>query len=126
MKTGSKVLVTGGAGYLGAILVPELLKTGCLVTVLDNFMFQQTPLLDCCSDGRFSVVRGDVRDEETLKRLLLDADFILPLAALEGVRLCEGDRAGAVSTNRDAVATLVKLASRDQRIILPNTGICCQ
>lgn len=117
-----KVLVTGGAGYIGSILVPELLKENFSVTVLDNFMYHQNSLLDCCSNAGFSVVRGDARDEATLRRLLRDVDLIIPLAALVGAPLCDADVIGATSTNRDAVASLGKLSSKAQKIIMPTTN----
>lgn len=116
------ILVTGGAGYLGSLLVPELLKSGHSVTVLDNFMFQQNSLLECCACDNFDVVRGDARDEGTLKPLLKKADFIIPLAALVGAPLCNRDKIGAVTTIRDAIATIVKLTSKEQGIIIPTTN----
>lgn len=116
------ILVTGGAGYLGSVLVPELLKRGHRVTVLDTFMFGQNSLVECCAYDTFEVRRGDARDEEILKPLLQEADTIIPLAALVGAPLCGRDKIGTVSTNRDAVASLVKLASREQRIIIPTTN----
>lgn len=60
------ILVTGGAGYLGSILVPELLKLGHKVTVLDTFIFGQNSLLECCANENFNVIRGDARDEDVL------------------------------------------------------------
>ncbi len=117
-----KVLVTGGAGYLGSILVPELLKLGYGVTVVDNFMFGQNSLLDCCVYENFDVVRGDARDEGILIPLLRKADYIIPLAALVGAPLCNRDKIGTVTTNRDAIASIVKLTSKDQRIIIPTTN----
>ena len=116
------ILVTGGAGYLGSVLVPELLKLGHKVTVLDSFIFGQSPLLDCCSSENFDVVRGDARDEEILKNLLKKADFIIPLAALVGAPLCSRDKIGTTTTIRDAAASLVKLASKEQGIIIPTTN----
>ncbi|MBE7546045.1 MAG: NAD(P)-dependent oxidoreductase [Planctomycetia bacterium] len=116
------ILVTGGAGYLGSVLVPELLKLGHKVTVLDNFMFGQSPLLDCCSSENFNVVRGDARDEDILKLLLEKADYIIPLAALVGAPLCSRDKIGTITTIRDAAASLVKLASKEQRFIIPTTN----
>jgi nucleoside-diphosphate-sugar epimerase len=118
----NRILVTGGAGYIGSVLAPELLKLGHEVTVLDNFMFNQNSLLDCCSYENFEVVRGDARDEDTLKPLMAKADYIIPLAALVGAPLCNRDKTGAVSTNRDAIALIVRMASREQRIILPTTN----
>src|SRR3989338_4447569 len=116
------ILVTGGAGYLGSILVPELLKLGHKVTVLDNFMFAQNSLLECCANDKFNVVRGDARDEDTLKPLLKKADYIIPLAALVGTPLCDRDKIGTITTNRDAIASIAKLTSKEQKIIMPTTN----
>ena len=121
-ETGKSVLVTGGAGYIGSVLVPELLRSGCKVTVLDNFMYGQNSLLGCCADKGFDVVKGDARDETVLKPLLKDADYIIPLAALVGAPLCNRDKTGAVTINRDAIALIAKLASKEQRIIIPTTN----
>jgi len=117
-----KILVTGGSGYLGSTLVPELLNLGNEVTVLDNFMFGQNSLLECCSNPNFKVERGDCRDETTMKKLVKDNDIIIPLAALVGVPLCNRDEIGTISTNRDAIGILVKLLSKEQRIIMPVTN----
>ncbi|MFZ3072173.1 MAG: SDR family oxidoreductase [Thermodesulfobacteriota bacterium] len=116
------ILVTGGAGYLGAILVPELLRLGHKVTVLDNFMFNQNSLLDCCVNHDFNVVRGDARDEGLLGKYIGKADYIIPLAALVGAPLCDRDKLGTISTNRDALASITKLASKNQRVIMPTTN----
>ncbi|AWK90216.1 NAD-dependent epimerase/dehydratase family protein [Azospirillum thermophilum] len=116
------ILVTGGAGYLGSILVPALLEAGYRVTVLDSFMFRQNSLSNVCADPRFDVVRGDARDENTLRPLLAKADAVIPLAALVGAPLCDMDKLAAVSTNRDAVLSLVRLLSREQRILMPVTN----
>ena len=117
-----KILVTGGAGYLGSVLVPELLKLGHKVTVLDNFMFGQNSLLECCIYENLDVVRGDARDEDVLKPLLKNADFIIPLAALVGAPLCNRDKVGAKSIIRDAIVSLTKLISNEQRIVIPTTN----
>lgn len=119
MKT---ILVTGGAGYIGSTLVSELLKQGHKVKVLDIFMYEQNSLLECCANDNFSVIRGDVRDEAVLKPLLKDADYIIPLAALVGAPLCNRDKIGALTINRDAVELITKLASKEQRIIIPTTN----
>ena len=119
---GHKILITGGAGYLGSILVPELLKLGHKVTVLDNFMFGQNSLLECCAYEHFEVFRCDARDESILKPLLQKHDYIIPLAALVGAPLCSRDKIGTVTTIRDATLSLVKLASIEQRIIIPTTN----
>src|SRR3989338_9405759 len=116
------ILVTGGAGYLGSIMVPELLKAGYKVTVLDNFMYGQSSLLDCCAYDTFRIVRGDVRENSILKPLLQTADIIIPLAALVGQPACNKNKMNEVAINRDVVASIVKLTSRKQRIIIPTTN----
>lgn len=117
-----KVLVTGGAGYIGSILVPELLRNGFETVILDNFMYQQNSLLECCSNAKFEAIRGDARDEDMLKRLLSKVDIIIPLAALVGAPLCERDRIGAATTNRDAILSIIRLSSKNQKIIIPTTN----
>jgi nucleoside-diphosphate-sugar epimerase len=116
------ILVTGGAGYLGSTLVPQLLAQGHSVTVVDNFMFRPTSLADCCHYDSFDVVRGDCRDERLMAGLVAKHDAIIPLAALVGAPLCDRDALGAVSTNRDAVRLLCKLATPQQRILMPVTN----
>ena len=117
-----KILVTGGAGYLGSIMVPHLLSLGHHVTVLDNFMYRQSSLAECCANPAFQVVRGDCRDEDLMKRLIADRDLIIPLAALVGAPLCDRDRIGAVTIGRDAVRMLCRIADPSQRIIVPITN----
>ncbi|MDP6185578.1 MAG: NAD-dependent epimerase/dehydratase family protein, partial [Candidatus Poseidoniia archaeon] len=82
------ILVTGGAGYLGSTMVPDLLAAGHKVTVLDNFMFKQTSLNHCAYHPNFSVVEGDIRVEKTMETLMKNVDVIIPLAALVGAPLC--------------------------------------
>jgi len=117
-----KILVTGGAGYLGSVLVPELLKQGHEVTVLDNFMFKQNSLIDCCTFNTFSIVRGDCRDKSLMARLIKNQDIIIPMAALVGVPLCSQDITGTVTTNLEAIRLLVKLCSKSQWILYPTTN----
>ncbi len=116
------ILITGGAGYLGSIMTPHLLGLGHEVTVLDNFLFRQNSLADCCQHDSFNIVRGDCRDADVVKPLLKDADFIIPLAALVGAPLCNDDKAAAESVNHGAVKLICDLASNDQRIIMPITN----
>lgn len=116
------ILVTGGAGYLGSIMVPAFLDAGYRVTVLDNFMFKQNPLAHVCANPDFNVVRGDARDETLIKSLIKDADVVIPLAALVGAPLCNNDQIGTVTINRDSVIMLTKQLSADQRILMPITN----
>lgn len=117
-----KVLVTGGAGYIGSILVPTLLFRGYVVTVIDNFMYGQASLLDCCDYDQLKIIRGDVRNEELVKKELKKADWIFPLACLTGAPLCDRDPIAAETTNLGAIRTILKLRGRDQRIIFPTTN----
>ena len=116
------ILVTGGAGYIGSVLVLEFLKLGHKVTVLDNFRYNQNSLLDCCCYDSFTVIRGDSRDKALISRLANDKDIVIPLAALVGAPLCNGDEIGTVTINRDAIEMLCNILSKQQRIIIPTTN----
>lgn len=118
----SKILVTGGAGYIGSILVPELLRAGHDVTVIDSFLYGQTPLLDVCNYKTLILVRGDARDETLMKKHITGKNFIIPLACLVGAPLCDRDPIGAATVNRDAVLMLLNLRTPEQKIIFPNTN----
>ena len=122
MAKGISILVTGGAGYLGSILVPELLLAGYRVTVLDNFLYRQNSLSAVCAHPNFDVVNGDTRDNATVKSLLTKADVVFPLAAMVGAPLCKKDPIAATSTNRDAVATICQMLSPSQRLVMPITN----
>jgi len=117
-----KVLVTGGAGYIGTVLIPALLEAGYDVTVLDLFREGDTVLAPCCCLDNFTPVRGDARDEALMRKLVANADIVVPLAALVGAPLCAQDPINSVSTNRDAVQMLVKLLGKDQRLVYPTTN----
>ncbi|OUR60359.1 hypothetical protein A9Q74_14200 [Colwellia sp. 39_35_sub15_T18] len=116
------ILVTGGAGYLGSVIVPKLLGLGHKVTVLDNFMFNQDSLNPLCLNPNFDVYRGDCRDKAEISPLVAKADVVIPLAALVGAPLCGRDALGTISTNRDAVVLLTKLMSQEQQLLMPITN----
>jgi len=116
------ILVTGGAGYIGSILVPALLDQGFKVTVLDTFMFKQNSLAALCANPNFQIVRGDARDADLLKEHASKADIIIPLAALVGAPLCAMDPIGALSLNLDGQMTLLNGLSADQWVLVPITN----
>ncbi len=94
-----KILITGGAGFLGSVMTPMFLHSGHSVTVLDNFMYSQTSLAGVCHHPRFDVIEGDARIKETLEPLLKDADIVVPLAALVGAPICDKHPEDATNTN---------------------------
>lgn len=117
-----KVLVTGGAGYIGSVLTGELLNQGHTVTVLDNFRYNQNSLLDCCHYENFNIIRGDVRDKEVLSSALKDQDFIIHLAALVGAPVCNANKGEALSTNLESTKLLLQLRNEKQKILFPCTN----
>jgi len=116
------ILVTGGAGYLGSTLVPDLLHAGHRVTVVDNFMFKQTSLHHVCHHPNFNVVKGDIRVESTMAPLIKKADIVIPLAALVGAPLCSMDPVGASTINHDAILLMLNLMSNNQWVLMPTTN----
>lgn len=118
----TNVLVTGGAGYLGSILCEHLISKGYHVTVIDNLMYGQHPLLHLCSSPSFDFVFGDVRDEDLICRLVKKADVLMPLAAVVGAPACERDQWLAKSVNLEAIHMLNRLRSPQQLVIFPTTN----
>ncbi len=116
------ILITGGAGYIGSILVPALLKEGYAVTVIDNFLYGQNSLLDVCADKNVEIIRGDARDEKLMREHLKKADIIIPLACLVGMPLCAANPIEAQTTNLDAIQLILKLRRKNQKIIFPTTN----
>ena len=118
----SNILVTGGAGYIGSTLVPDLLNKKHKVTVIDNFMYDQTSLATSIRDRNFEIIFGDVRDESLMKKLVSKADIIIPLAAIVGAPACDKDPVTAQSINKDSILWLLKQVSKSQQVIMPTTN----
>lgn len=117
-----KVLVTGGAGYLGSILCEHLLSAGHDVTVVDSLLYQQRSLFHFCANPRFDFIRGDARDEALMGRVVKHADVLIPLAAVVGAPACDRDPWLARSVNFEAVRLLNRLRSSDQLVVYPTTN----
>lgn len=117
-----KILVTGGAGYLGSVLSEHLLTTGYHVTVVDNLTYGQHSLFHLCANPRFEFVYGDVRDERLMASLVKDADVLIPLAAIVGVPACHRDPWLAHAINLEAVRLLNRLRRTSQLVLFPNTN----
>lgn len=122
MAAGTRVLVTGGAGYLGSILCERLLSAGCRVTALDSLLYGQHSLFHLCAHPGFEFVFGDARKEETLSPLVREADVIIPLAAVVGAPACDRDPWLATSVNLDAVRLINRLRGKGQLVIYPTTN----
>jgi nucleoside-diphosphate-sugar epimerase len=117
-----KILITGGAGYIGGILVPLLLDKGYDVTVVDTFEHGVNTLASSCAHPGLSLERIDTRDEAKMRPMVAKADWVIPLAALVGAPICDRDPLGATSINRDAVKMIVGMLSPQQRIMFPVTN----
>jgi nucleoside-diphosphate-sugar epimerase len=117
-----KILVTGGAGYIGSTLIPKLLVKGHEVTAIDNFMYKQTPLLECCHDDNFNLIRGDVRDSQLIDEEMKKADVIIPLACLVGAPLCNSRPDESKHINYKVIAEMYDKKSNDQMMIYPCTN----
>lgn len=117
-----RILVTGGAGYIGSILVPALLANGEEVTVIDNFRYGQTSLFDVCHEKRLRLIRGDAGDEKLMRREMERVDAILPLACLTGAPVCDRLPAEARAVNLEAVQLVLAFRRKEQKVIFPTTN----
>ncbi len=117
-----KVLISGGAGYLGSIMSEHLLKNNCRVTVLDNLLYGEQNLFHLCADQNFNFVYGDARNERLVSSLIAKADVIIPLAAIVGAPGCDLDPLMATSVNYDAIRMINRLRSQSQLVIYPTTN----
>ena len=117
-----KVLITGGAGYLGSVLTELLLSKGYKVTVLDNLMYKQTSVAPFAYHNNFKFILGDVRDEQTLKPLVKSHDILIPLAAIVGMPACKANPQATIDINLRQVQNIVAWSNKDQMILIPNTN----
>lgn len=118
----AKILVTGGAGYIGSILTRDLLTDGHEVTVLDNFLYRQNSLATEFINRNLNVIVGDVRDYPLIRSVLPKFDIIVPLAAIVGAPACSRDPIAAESINLSSAITLIEETSKNQLIIMPTTN----
>jgi nucleoside-diphosphate-sugar epimerase len=116
-----KILITGGAGYLGSVIVDKMLNAGHEVVVLDKLLFYQTSLLQYTSNPKFKFIYGDVRNEKLLEELCVESDVVIPLAAIVGFPACAADPKLAKEINFDQIFNILKFA-KDKKILYPNTN----
>ena len=117
-----KVLITGGAGYLGSTLAEHLLNNGYEVTVFDNLMYKQLSLLHLFKKIGFKFIKGDVRDTEQLRVLVEGHDVVIPLAAIVGMPACKENPQMAIDVNYYHVRKIADFLRDDQQLIIPNTN----
>ncbi len=117
-----KILVTGGAGYIGTLLIPQLLSRGYEVELFDNFMWGVKPILNFATDPNLVITKGDIRNKEDITKAVKRCDTVIHLAAIVGYPACASDHNRAVSTNIDGTRNVVEAMNRDQRLIFASTG----
>lgn len=117
-----RILITGGAGYIGSVLTPFLLQKGFSVTVIDNLYYKQNSLLHCFSYPNFRFIQGDACNEQLLQQEIKKADVIIPLAAIVGASACDRSPLLATQLNYNAIINLLKYTSKSQQVLYPNTN----
>jgi len=117
-----KILVTGGAGYIGSVMVPNLISLGYKVTVIDNFRYNQLSLLNYAYSQNLNIIKDNVENANLFKEQISKHDIIIPLAAIVGAPACSSNPELAKVINTTQISTLVKNISKDQKIIFPVTN----
>ena len=117
-----KVLITGGAGYIGSVLTEVLLDNGYNVTVFDNLIYKQTSLLHLCDNKRFEFVKGDVINQKELLPYIVNNDIIIPLAAIVGAPACDANKDLATAINYTQIEFIVDNLRKNQKLLMPNTN----
>ena len=117
-----RILITGGAGYIGSELIGFLLRKGHQVVVADNLKYEPTSLLRYASHINFEFTNLDVRRTGSLKQIMGGCDVIIPLACLVGFPLCEDYPIEAVQVNYEVNKWIAENKSPNQIVIYPCTN----
>ncbi len=118
----SKILISGGAGYIGSMLSTRLLNLGHQVTVVDLLKYDKGSLNHLYFHKNFKLIIDDVRKKNLMKKLVKKHNFIIPLAALVGAPLCEKFKKDAISTNLGTIKTLCEIVTKKNKIIYLTTN----
>lgn len=119
-----KILVTGGAGYLGSTMIPMLLEQGHQVTLYDLFFWGIHPLLPIADNPNLEIIKGDIRDRDHLARVMTDKKAIIHLAAIVGYPACDKDPECAINTNIVGTQNIAELKTPNQILVYASTGSC--
>jgi len=117
-----KILITGGAGYVGTSLVSQLLAQDYNVRVFDNLMYGGNQLLHFIEHKNFEFQKGDIRDIESVKKAVKDQDIIIHLAAIVGYPACRKNPELAEQVNVLGTKNLIAATSNEQFILYASTG----
>lgn len=117
-----KILITGGAGFLGSMITTNLVKKGYIVTVIDSLYFKKNFVSHLKKYKNFKFVKANILNKKIQKKYFLNQDIIIPLAALVGAPLCEKKKKLAKDLNFNVICDMVKMLSKRQKIIYPNTN----
>ena len=117
-----KILITGGAGYIGSMLATKLVQLGYEITVVDLMKYEKNSLSHLVFFENFNLIKHDVTDEKFIKKIINKFDYIIPLAALVGAPLCEKNKNKTIKTNVETIKILLRNIRKKQRIIYPTTN----
>lgn len=117
-----KILITGGAGYIGSMLATELIKQNYMVTVIDLMKYDKNSLNHLFFHKNFNFIKEDVRNLKILNREIKKCNIVIPLAALVGAPLCEKNKKMAKLINLDQIKNILKILNKNQKIIYLNSN----
>lgn len=122
MSAYKNVLITGGAGFVGSLVIPALLETGHKVRVVDNLMYGGMTLIPLFRHRNFEFVKGDVTDPEVAKKAMEGMDAVIHLAAIVGYPACKRNPELAYAVNVEATRNLYRQRNPDVPIFYASTG----
>jgi len=116
------ILITGGAGYIGSMLITNLLDSGHKITLIDNLAYPKDAINHLFVNKNFNFIKEDACKDKIIKKYMTNKDYIIPLAALVGAPLCEKNKRKAINTNIGSIKTILKYKKKSQKIIYLTTN----